>query len=100
MTKSEFYARLIEHLGVENQLMKAVEELNELGQAICKSCSKGENKIKCIEQVVEEIADVEIMLEQVKQIFEIDEKVVGRIKAHKIHRTARKYGIIDERGEA
>ena len=96
MTKTELYSKLIEKFGAEKQMLKCVEELNELGQAICKF--EETNKVEAIKNIIEEIADVEVMLEQLKLILEIDEKEVRKMKSFKLHRTARRYGFIDERG--
>lgn len=98
MTKNELYRKLIDKFGIDNQILKCVEELNELGQALCKVQSKNENKAVAIKGVIEEIADVEIMLEQIKLILGIEESDVKKMKSYKLHRTARKYGFIDERG--
>ena len=98
MTKKQVYEQLIEKFGAENQILKCVEELNELGQVLCKLKSKSENKALVIKNIIEEIADVEIMLEQIKLILGIEESDVKRMKSYKLHRTARRYGIIDERG--
>ena len=98
MTKKQVYEQLIEKFGAENQILKCVEELNELGQALCKVQSKDENKAVAIKGVIEEIADVEIMLEQIKLILGIEESDVKKMKSYKLHRTVRRYGILDERG--
>ena len=98
MTKKQVYEQLIEKFGAENQILKCVEELNELGQALCKLKSKSENKALVIKNIIEEIADVEIMLEQIKLILAIEESDVKKMKSYKLHRTVRRYGILDERG--
>lgn len=98
MTKKQVYEQLIEKFGVENQILKCVEELNELGQALCKVNSRDTNKALATKSVIEEIADVEIMLEQIKLILGIEESDVKKMKSYKLHRTVRRYGIIDERG--
>ena len=98
MTKKQVYEQLIEKFGAENQILKCVEELNELGQVLCKLKSKSEKKALVIKNIIEEIADVEIMLEQIKLILGIEESDVKKMKSYKLHRTVRRYGIIDERG--
>ena len=98
MTKKQVYEQLIEKFGAENQILKCVEELNELGQVLCKLKSKSENKALVIKNIIEEIADVEIMLEQIKLILGIEESDVKKMKSYKLHRTVRRYGILDERG--
>lgn len=77
------------------QLVKASEECCELAQAL--------NKYYCIEQtksasalnglrtnVIEEIADVEIMIEQVKRLLLIKNGDIELIKKDKIERLGRK----------
>ena len=53
----------------EHQLLLAMEELAELTQAISKYLRYGDT-----EPLMEEYADVEIMLEQLKQMLQIDDK--------------------------
>lgn len=56
----------IDTFGVQHQLIKAGEELAELGQQVLKAANGDVNK----GHIAEEIADVEIMLEQLKIIFD------------------------------
>lgn len=56
----------IQIFGVQHQLIKAGEELAELGQQVLKAANGDINK----GHIAEEIADVEIMLEQLKIIFD------------------------------
>ena len=55
--------KIAEHYGLNHQKIKLIEEMAELTQAICKG---NENNI------IEEIADVEILLEQVKHLMKIN----------------------------
>jgi len=59
---NNIYKKIIEHYGEETQINKTVEELAELIVAI-----KKDNK----KMIAEEIADVEIMLEQIRTIYNI-----------------------------
>lgn len=66
--------KAVETFGVEIQQIVAMEELGELIQAISKiarwECSQSEDLeilLEYIDNLAEEIADVEIMLEQLKQ---------------------------------
>jgi len=63
MKKNNIYDRAIKCYGVKNQVLKAVEELNELSTSLLHWTFNKENN------VLEEIADVEIMIEQLKIIF-------------------------------
>ncbi len=55
----------VEHFGKENQISKAIEEMAEL---TCELARYQNNKGMNI-NIIEEIADVCIMVEQLKQIF-------------------------------
>lgn len=69
---------IIQHYGVKNQVDKCVEELDELIVAL---------KHNDIEAIEEEVADVEVMLEQIKHIFKIDELDLDTWKEYKLNRT-------------
>lgn len=74
---------LINHYGCDNQSMIATEELAELIQALVKYRRKPceENR----KNIIEEIADVEIMLTQLKLIHSCTEEVKAEMN-HKINR--------------
>lgn len=65
------YQKTLKHWGKEAQLMMLFEEIGELQQAISKK-SRGQGSIL---HIAEEVADVEIMLEQIKVLYCIDAKV-------------------------
>lgn len=52
----------LKKFGLEKQMIKCVEELSELQKELCKLSLEEGN----LENTIEEIADVEIMLEQMK----------------------------------
>lgn len=64
---------LINHYGTKPQQDIAIEELSELQKAIIKYRREPSDKTK--EAVVEEIADVQVMLEQLKMIFSCIRKI-------------------------
>ena len=72
----------VECFGVDNQIRKAAEECLELAAALLKiaDVTGGFNDIT-ISQVVEEIADVEICIEQLKEVF--DSSVISAVKKKK-----------------
>ena len=74
----EILNKAIEHYGKEHQLGVAQEELSELVTAISHYKRGREHN------VAEEIADVEIMLEQLKLIFE-NETPVSIEKEYKLY---------------
>jgi hypothetical protein len=64
---------LIDHYGTKKQQDIAIEELAELQKAIIKYRREPSDKTK--EAVVEEIADVKVMLEQLKIIYSCRTKI-------------------------
>lgn len=70
-TASETYKKLREQNGDSAQLVVAIEELSELIKEITK-CLRNKGNI---DHLAEEVADVEIMVEQVKLIFNVQDKV-------------------------
>lgn len=64
---------LINHYGTRMQQDIAIEELSELQKAIIKYRRELSDKTK--EAVIEEIADVQVMLEQLKMIFSCKSKI-------------------------
>jgi len=67
--------------GNKAQLIKAIEELSELQKAIAKYLNNQGN----IEDIIQEVADVELMTEQIKLMFDCHKKV-EKIKVFKINR--------------
>ena len=61
--------RAIDTYGPDAQLKMVLEEMSELQKEICKFWQGKDNK----GQIAEEVADVEIMLKQVRMIFGIDQ---------------------------
>lgn len=76
------YADAISTFGIENQMMVAVEELAELQKEISKAFRGMFNE----QNMIEEIADTEIMIEQVMYYFEISRKEVNAEKDLKLKR--------------
>lgn len=100
MTSKEVLQKAINTYGVKNQMIKTVEELSELSQALCKSLVRLnytkekislEDDLKSVDNIFKEMADVEIMLEQYKIMFQCD-KEVNRWKQKKIERFERRMG--------
>jgi len=94
MTSKEIMYKAINTYSVENQMIKTVEELSELSQALCKSLirlnyTKEKISLESVDNIFEEIADVEIMLEQCKIMFQCD-KEVNKWKHEKIERLERR----------
>ena len=66
----------------EKQFIVAIEELSELQKELCKLLRNKGKK----ENIIEEVADVTIMLEQIKFFFSIDYEV-EKVVDEKIERT-------------
>lgn len=81
--QTKILRRAIRKFGVENQIWQLLEELFELGLAICK-LHREKNKER-YKNFVEERADVRIMLEQMDLIYE-DGMDVADVRRHKIER--------------
>lgn len=68
------YKKAIALWGIDSQMMMAVEESSELMKAICKLRRNGVTA-ETVNNLAEEIADMEIMLEQLKVMFYLFEGV-------------------------
>ena len=84
---SDIYDRAIAHYGDKKQLLQACEECAELIQAISKATRYTGKSY--VDGVCEEIADVLIMCEQVKKIFNISTVDVEKEKERKLTRLER-----------
>ena len=80
------YNKMIEKYGQKDQMLIAVEECSELQKAILKFLRGRCNQI----EIAEEMADVEIMLEQLKIMFNNKEEI-EYFKKQKIMRTSKSY---------
>lgn len=98
MTQKEIMQKAVNTYGLQNQMIKTIEELAELSQAMCKSIvrlnSSGKgftlsDDLKSVDNLFEEMADVEIMLAQCKIMFQC-EKEVQDWKDKKIARLERR----------
>ena len=72
--------KIIAHYGARTQIEKSVEECAELIQALMKP----RNPREIIDSVVDELADVSVMVEQLKLIFfcadQVEERIDFKIK--------------------
>ena len=67
-TPHEAAAKIITHYGTAHQKIKLCEECAELIQAVCKSLDNG-SADNITEDMIEEMADVQIMLMQFRRIL-------------------------------
>ena len=82
MNRKEFYKKILD-IYKNKQVAVAIEELSELQKELCKSLRCKAN----FDNMTEEIADVEIMLEQMKIYFGISSEEIEGMKKLKIKRT-------------
>jgi len=82
--KIKLYRKAIKTWGYASQLLMAVEEMAELTQAIS-HLLRDRNYAES--EVIEELADVEVMCEQLRIIIDKDEKI-DKIKEEKLIRLA------------
>ena len=90
MCKAELLKPIISACGEKAQTIVAIEELSELQKALCKFLRNDTYEVR--ESITEEMADVQIMIDQLMIIFN-NEKEVQTIIAQKIDRTYKRLGI-------
>ena len=83
---------IINHFGVNRQSRQAMEECGELIQAINKMLRYPNDEVKRIE-LIEEIADVLIMIVQLKIIFDIKQSEIKRMMNYKKSRLVQRYKL-------
>lgn len=96
--RRDVYLAAIEKYGSDCQIWKAVEEMAELTKELCKvqnSRQVGATR----ESIVDEIADVTIMMEQLRLIFNVNDDVQERID-FKVQRLAGRIGMEEARENA
>lgn len=81
LNRNEIYISALEMFGVDSQLDVAIEEMSELIKEIIKfKRGKGD-----FAKIAEEAADVWIMLEQIIQVFNIEDLTID-LKIYKLNR--------------
>lgn len=69
MTPTDTLAKALRHYGHNAQCLKTIEELSELSTQLCHHLGNRSNRL----QVIDEIADVLIMVQQMKIVFGPDQ---------------------------
>jgi len=72
MSKPDVLERAVDTFGTVSQMIVSIEEMSELQKELCKHLRGSDNK----DAIAEEIADVEIMLDQLKLIFNCRYQVI------------------------
>ena len=81
MDKDEIYKLAIEKWGRELQILMGIEEMAELTKELIKNLRGKENR----DNIIEEMADVEIMMGQLKRLFVVGGDLT-QVKARKMLR--------------
>ncbi|MBQ2811264.1 MAG: hypothetical protein IJF12_03745 [Alphaproteobacteria bacterium] len=69
--ENKVYQKAIELFGITSQKIMVIEEMSELTKELCKELRDRGN----VENIADELADVEITLAQIKQIYNISQTV-------------------------
>ena len=88
--KQNFYKDLVNYFGERNQLIIAIEELSELQKEICKILREKDKSRIGLNSLIEEIADVKVMIEQLEFIFNCKDDVEFMMN-QKLERTNKRY---------
>lgn len=86
------YKAAINEFGPRAQILKAAEEMSECAAAICKMLN---DKPENLAAVIEELADVETMCEQMRLVF--DPVIIDQVKASKLRRLEKTLQTIKKR---
>ena len=92
--RSSVYEAAIENFGTTAQMVVALEELSECQKEICKILRGKGN----LENLAEEVADATIMLEQLRQMFPINEQVCRKMD-EKIARLVYRLNTMESEGD-
>jgi len=84
--KTEIYKKAISVWGFESQLLMAIEEMAELTEAISHLLRNRKNSVN---EMLEELADVEIMIEQMRIVFTAKKEAIDKIKEEKLIRLSK-----------
>ena len=88
MTDAEVLQTALDNYGAEAQTLMVFEEMSELQKELCKHSRGADNT----EHIAEEIADVQIMLDQIKILHNCS-GLVERYRRQKIDRLKERLGI-------
>lgn len=80
VNEEKLYKRTLRVWGKEPQMLQVIEEMSELTKEILKNVNRKKDNVA---EIIEETADVEIMLGQLKCCYDIADKV-SAYKAEKL----------------
>lgn len=85
MQKSKVY-RIAKHYGLKKQKQQALQELNELSGVLLRRKDQIPNKAEHKNNLIDEIADVYVMLEQLKRLYHLKDRDVSDRITFKLNR--------------
>lgn len=77
--------------GAQSEIL--IEEMAELTQAIL---HRKRGRTQALDEIIEEIADVEIMLKQIKYLLDIPDIEIHNVKAYKVERQLIRIGRAED----
>lgn len=80
---ASYIRQVTDFFGREKQMVKAAEECSELGQQCCKAALNLANRA----ELIEETADVLLMIEQIKKFYAITDTDINQMMQWKMQRT-------------
>ena len=78
--------KIAKHYGLTKQKFQALQELNELSAVLLRRKDQIANRADHINNLIDEIADVLVMIEQIKTLYHIDDKDVSARITFKLNR--------------
>lgn len=93
--RKEIEERAISTYGAPSQTDMCIEEMSKLTKAICKhrrACKNADGYDETHDSIIEEIADVQIMLDQMRMIF-------GDTSSHEEYKLNRLWARMEEMNE-
>lgn len=93
MNEKDLYQRALKTWGKEPQMLQAIEEMSELIKEILKNINRGKDNLT---EIIEETADVEIMLGQLKVCYDIEQEVAA-YKSQKIEKICKRLDDWDKK---
>lgn len=95
---NKMYDEAIRLWGEEAQIDMMIEECSELIKALCKN-KRRPKSFEVLYNICEEINDVDIVLGQMKRIFDVEGKQSSKIKEEKLKRLKEKINKYKENKE-
>lgn len=93
--RDKVFKQCLHTYGADPQIDMTLEEMAELSKALLKNRRSGGSDPKCRDNIVDELADVRIMVRQMEILFQCEDEVESRID-YKVQRQARR---LKERNE-